>query len=86
MFVTRNQFYVFTACVALGAACGIFFGISAAVKSRVRFYPVRVAADFAAFLCAGSVRKTDFKRTDGQIFAAKAKFFGKRPSFACKNP
>lgn len=49
MFVTKSQFYVFIACVALGAACGILFSLSSAIKKIVKFYPLKVFSDFAAF-------------------------------------
>ena len=50
MFVTKSQFYVFIACVGLGAACGVLFSVSSAIKKAVKLYPVGVVSDFAAFL------------------------------------
>lgn len=50
MFVTKNQFFVFVACVAIGAVCGLFFTVAAAVKRGIKNCYLRIIPDFIAFL------------------------------------
>ncbi|MBE7062001.1 MAG: hypothetical protein E7382_05645 [Clostridiales bacterium] len=50
MFVTKNQFYVFVACLAFGCAVGIIFGFSSIIKKRVKNILICAIGDFFAFI------------------------------------
>jgi len=50
MFVSGGQFYVFIACLALGAICGILFSFSAIIKLAINNKFIRIIPDLSAFI------------------------------------
>ena len=50
MFVTKNQFYVFIACVAFGAIGGVVFSFFTPLKLSVKSQAIRILLDATAFI------------------------------------
>jgi len=53
MFVTKNQFFVFLACLAFGAVSGVLFSVSAGVKFLLKNKFFKCVSDVVAFLPLG---------------------------------
>ena len=50
MFVSKGQIYVFIVCVAIGCLSGIFFSLSALLKSGVKSKCFRIIPDIFVFV------------------------------------
>ncbi len=49
MFVTKNQFFVFIACIAIGGVGGIFFTVAKFIKFFIKNSRLKMLPDIAAF-------------------------------------
>ena len=49
MFVTKNQAFVFFACVAFGGVAGVLFGVSDTVKKAIKNRALKILSDILAF-------------------------------------
>ena len=49
MFVTKNQIYVFLACISFGAVAGVLFTLFSPVKSAIKNKWVVAVIDFIIF-------------------------------------
>lgn len=55
MFVTKNQIFVFIACVAFGGIGGILFSFSAGIKSFIKNRVLKCLPDLISMLILGAV-------------------------------
>ena len=50
MFVTKNQIYIFIACISFGILNGIVFGILSLIKKKLKNQVVKFIIDLSAFV------------------------------------